>query len=91
MTEFLLTIEEIQIAYDAIDATPQLELTKHPLLDKLDVESLQESYMIEFDNAEFEHMRIAIGNSMTSELNIDLKNEMIHLYNKLMDHRQTLL
>lgn len=90
MTKLTLTIEEIQIAYDAIDNTPQFELTKSPILAKLDVESLQETYDIDFENAEFEHMRIAVGREMLSEGNDDIVFDMINLYNKLMAHRQTL-
>lgn len=85
-----LSIDDIQLAYDAVDNTPELELTKHTILTKLDVETFQDIYDIEFNNAEFEQTRIAIRERITSELKIDTKLELEVLHSKFLEIRGTL-
>jgi len=85
-----LSIDDIQLAYTAVDNQPHLELTKHTILQKLDVETFQETYELEFTNAEFEQTRIAVGRAMSIELNIDDKQTMTTLYDRLMEVRSTL-
>lgn len=85
-----LTIHEITLAYDAVDNTPELQLIAQPILEILDVEEYKDGYELEFENAEFENIRIAVNQYSNIALNHEVKSDLKVLAAKLNIIRQTL-
>jgi hypothetical protein len=56
-----LTLEQVQVAYEAINRCEEMTLIATPILQLLDVEEFKESYDITFLATEFENLRIAVN------------------------------
>jgi hypothetical protein len=56
-----LTLEQVQVAYEAISRCEEMTLIATPILQLLDVEEFKESYDITFLATEFENLRIAVN------------------------------
>ena len=86
-----LNIHEVVLAYDAVTNTPQLQPVADPILTMLDVEDYKDEYELEFSNAEFENIRIAVSQHSSTSPNERTQIELLALLERLNEIRPTLV
>jgi len=86
-----LNINEIDIAYRAVQNAPHTATIAPDILTVLDVEEYKPSYDLEFENAEFENIRLAVSHFEKTQLDINIKKQAQLLLDKLNEIRTTLI
>jgi len=86
-----LNLDDIDIAYQAVQAAPHLATIAPPILDILDVVEHKLSYDLEFENAEFENIRLAVSQFEKNQIDLVVKAQAQLLVEKLNEIRKTLI